>query len=101
MAAATRIKIAHEMTAEEAAELISQIALGVSTGEVWLETEETAQPFHPASPVQIEIKGAETRDEGKLTIQVTWKPHLRIYGAAPYASDQKEVRNNGKRRKDV
>jgi amphi-Trp domain-containing protein len=96
MANATRIKLSHEMSAEEVAELISHIALGVATGEVWLENEDQAQPLHPASPVLVEIKGAETKDEGKLTIQVSWRPHLRIYGAAPYSSDQKEV-NNGRR----
>jgi amphi-Trp domain-containing protein len=100
MANATRIKLSHEMTAEEAAELLSQIALGVSTGEVWLENEEQTQPLHPASHVLVEIKGAETKEEGKVTIQVIWKPHLRIYGAAPYGKDQKEVRN-GKRREGV
>jgi amphi-Trp domain-containing protein len=79
----TRVKLNREMTAEEAAEQISHIALGVATGELMIDGEDTSFEFHPGSPMELSIKGEESREEGKLVIELSWRAHLRILGLSP------------------
>jgi amphi-Trp domain-containing protein len=74
------VKSRDEVTAEEAAEKLSHVALGIATGEIWIEGDEHGRSLHPGSRVKIEMKGSEDRDEGKLVIELSWKNGLRIFG---------------------
>lgn len=71
-----------ELTSEEAAERLSQLALGFATGEIWLNGE-SEEPMHPDSPVQIQIKGDEDNEDGRLVIELSWKTSLRIHSFPP------------------
>jgi amphi-Trp domain-containing protein len=81
MAKLSQIKTSHEVTAEEAAEQLSHVALGIATGEIWIDDQDRRHALHPGDAVKVEIKGSEDRDEGKLVIELSWKNNLRIFGA--------------------
>jgi amphi-Trp domain-containing protein len=79
----TRVKLNQAMSAEEAAEQLSHIALGIATGEIQLEADDRSIEFHPGSPMELFIKGEENGEEGKLIVEMSWKTNLRIMGAPP------------------
>ncbi len=81
--AMTRVKVNREMTGEEAAEQISHIALGVATGELLIEGDDGSFEFHPGSPMELSIKGEESKEDGKLVIELCWRSQLRILGLPP------------------
>jgi amphi-Trp domain-containing protein len=83
MAKLGQVKTRHEVTAEEAAEQLSHVALGIATGEVWIDDDARRHALHPGSFVKVAIKGSENKDEGKLVIELSWKNNLRIYGSLP------------------
>ncbi|MCI0437580.1 MAG: amphi-Trp domain-containing protein [Chloroflexi bacterium] len=74
--AATKLK--RTITAEEAAEIISEVALGLSTGDLWIESNGKRIRLHPSRSVKLDLKSEEGTREGKLTIEVSWKTGLRI-----------------------
>ena len=74
------IKFKQDLSAEEAAEAISDLALGLATGDLKLESGVKSREFHPSRDVKMEIKSSENEKGGKLTIEVEWKSALRISG---------------------
>jgi amphi-Trp domain-containing protein len=72
------VRIRQDLSAEEAAERISELALGLSTGDLWLDADGRRNYLHPESPVRLEIRSSESSREGKLSIELSWKVGLRI-----------------------
>jgi amphi-Trp domain-containing protein len=80
MAKLSEVKMRNEVSAEEAAEQLSHLALGLATGEIWIDDEARRYTLHPGSMIKVEMKGSEDREDGKLVIQLSWKHKLRIGG---------------------
>lgn len=80
MAKLSEFKRAKGISAAEAAEQISQIALGMVTGEVHIRNGGAPSLLHPGPVVNVELKGKEDKDEGKISIEISWRTHLRIQG---------------------
>jgi amphi-Trp domain-containing protein len=78
-----KFRTSDELTAEEAAERLSQLALGFATGELWVKGEPEQEPLHPDSPIKLDIKGEEDNEDGKLVIELSWKTSLRIHSFPP------------------
>jgi len=73
-----RIKSKLVTTPEQAAEQISELALGLAHRELTIGEGENRYRISPGDVVKIQLKGKEDAKEGKLTIEVTWKPDLII-----------------------
>ncbi len=98
----SRVRVMNEMSAEEAAELISHIALGIATGEIWIEGDDSDESLHPGRSIAVDIKGGEGREQGKLNIDIKWKTNLRIMGQSVNGdgvNDSRKEEKNGQRRK--
>ncbi len=63
-------KLRKTLSPERAAESISSIALGLATGRIRLGKDFSTKP---AGPVELSVKGRESRKGGKVTIEVSWK----------------------------
>ena len=72
------MKFKHDLPLEEAAEKISEIALGLSTGSLALGSGGSSTRFHPGKRVKLEVKASEGGKDGKVTIELSWKADLRI-----------------------
>ena len=62
-------KLSKTLSPERAAESISTIALGLATGRIRLGEDFSARP---AGPVELRVKGKQSPQGGKVTIEVSW-----------------------------
>ena len=80
MAGPVKVRNREEVTAAEAGEILSHLAMGLVSGGVEISDGEGGSPhvMQPSSLVRVEVKGEEDRGGGKVTVQISWKPELRI-----------------------
>ncbi len=71
-------EFARVASAEEIAEYLSSLAVGLKRGEVSLESGERALRLTPRPELKLEIKVKEKASKGKIELEIGWK---RLEGA--------------------
>jgi amphi-Trp domain-containing protein len=66
-------EFARVASAEEVAEYLSSLAVGLKRGEVSLESGERALRLSPAGSVKLEIKVRQREAKGKIALEIGWK----------------------------
>jgi amphi-Trp domain-containing protein len=70
------------LSSMEAAEKLANVALGVSAGWLPVETRNGQVDLNPSPSVDVEWEGGENDTIGRLKVEISWKPGLRITGAS-------------------
>jgi len=78
--AAPTVRTMQSLSAQHAAEKLSELSLGIATGEIAIGDGENLVKLHPAGEVRLAFEGSEDGRAGRLTIELAWKPSLRIAG---------------------
>ncbi len=79
---ANKLKTKMDLTAAQAAEFVSALALGISQGEVNVDDEEGPNYFHPGPMVSVSVEGKEDLNRGEVSIKIAWKSDLRVSGGS-------------------
>lgn len=74
-----------EVTAAEAGEILSHMAMGFVSGGIEVADGEDGalHVMQPSSLVKVEVRGEEGKGGAKVTVQISWKPELRIGAPSP------------------
>jgi amphi-Trp domain-containing protein len=68
-----RFEFARMASAEEVAEYLSSLAVGLKRGEVSLESGERALRLLPGGSLKLEIKVRQKESKGKIALELGWK----------------------------
>lgn len=68
-----RFEFARMASAEEVAEYLSSLAVGLKRGEVSLESGERALRLTPGGSLKLEIKVRQKESKGKIALELGWK----------------------------
>lgn len=68
-----RVEFARIASAEEVAEYLTSLAVGLKRGEVTLESSDRALRLVPPSGVKLELKVSQREHKGKIELQIGWK----------------------------
>ena len=66
-------EFARVASAEEIAEYLSSLAVGLKRGELSLESGERALRLSPAANLKLEIKVKQKESKGKIELEIGWK----------------------------
>ena len=66
-------EFARVASAEEIAEYLSSLAVGLKRGELSLESGERALRLSPAATLKLEIKVKQKESKGKIELEIGWK----------------------------
>ena len=73
---ARKLRAELDLPATDAAERLSAIALGLSTGEVGLAVAGRSHLLRPGPDVRMELDASQGEHDGRLTIGLVWKSYL-------------------------
>ena len=73
---ARKLRAELDLPATDAAERLSAIALGLSTGEVGLAAAGRSHLLRPGPDIRMELDASQDEHDGKLTIGLVWKSSL-------------------------
>lgn len=68
-----QFEFARVASAEEIAEYLSSLAVGLKRGELSLESGERALRLSPAANLKLEIKVKQKESKGKIELEIGWK----------------------------
>jgi amphi-Trp domain-containing protein len=77
-----RFEFARIASAEEVAEYLTSLAVGLKRGEISLESGEQRLHLTPPQEVKVELAAKDRDEKGRLRIQLGWKPR-----SAPRAAE--------------
>jgi amphi-Trp domain-containing protein len=75
------LKVQTELPAIDAAELLSQISLGLMHGALTIKTAGEQYACHPGPVVKLELKAQQGDTGGEMHIELSWKAGLAIMTA--------------------